>query len=83
MITKNNFGLIVDKLDEEEIIDVVEDHGDYVNLAIDGNHGGISTFESSHSEDRELIESGMVSCDKEAFLRLLDENDRLPKYFSE
>lgn len=80
MFTRDNLKELLAKLDEEDIINTVNDDGDYINVIVSG-YGRSVSVESVDTPDISIIHNGNLSADKDDFLRLLKETDNLPDYF--
>jgi len=81
MITKDNFSVYIQGMEFNYITDAINGDGDYILMTAHiFNTGGYATLESSdYSEQvaQEAADSGNLFCDKDEFMRLLNETQAL------
>lgn len=79
MITKENFVDVVKDIDLKTLHEEMDKPHDFVYVTVSiFNAGSISNIESMDYDDATYIaaeEEGMLFCDKESFIQLLNENN--------
>ncbi len=88
MITTENLTEVLNNLTKEEITEVMESQTDYLSLELftfnAGFYAVINPIKDTTSEEAEEIQSnGNIICDKDDFLRLVEESETTNKHLLE
>ena len=79
MITKQNFKELIQTIGAEELMSQLDNNGDYVLMEAHvfnvGAYATIYSMDYNEEVEREAGDSGNLFCDKDDFMRLLEENE--------
>jgi len=77
MITRDNFQDVIYSIDKENIVNAINEPGDYILLEVHifnaGSYATIESMDYSDEVDQESYNNGQMFCDKDNFIGILSD----------